>query len=83
MEQYRELDAGAFDTFEAQMYTMNEEAVKGLQANETKLYNGNLDESDYLGDAFRGNGYYFQKRTNRIQNDLPAQEDLKAYVRMI
>jgi len=84
MEQYRELDAaGAFDTFEAQMYTMNEEAVKGLQDKRNEaIYNGNLDESDYLGDAFRGNGYYFQKLvTNRIQNDLPAHvADLKAYI---
>ena len=84
MEQYRELDAaGAFDTFEAQMYTMNEEAVKGLQNKRNEaIYNGNLEESDYLGDAFRGNGYYFQKLvTNRIQNDLPAHvADLKAYI---
>ena len=84
MEQYRELDAaGAFDTFEAQMYTLNEEAVKGLQDKRNDaIYNGNLDESDYLGDAFRGNGYYFQKLvTNRIQNDLPAHvADLKAYI---
>ena len=84
MEQYRQLDAaGAFDTFEAQMSTMNEEAIKGLQDKRNKAINsGNLDESDYLGDAFRGNGYYFQKLvTNRIQNDLPAHvADLKAYI---
>ena len=84
MEQYRELDAaGAFDTFEAQMSTMSDEAVKGLQDKRNEaIYNGNLDESDYLGDAFRGNGYYFQKLvTNRVQNDLPAHvADLKAYI---
>ena len=84
MEQYRQLDAaGAFDTFEAQMSTMNEEAIKGLQDKRNKaIISGNLDESDYLGDAFRGNGYYFQKLvTNRIQNDLPAHvADLKAYI---
>jgi len=84
MEQYRELDAaGAFDTFEAQMYTMNEEAVNGLQDKRNEaISTGNLEESDYLGDAFRGNGYYFQKLvTNRIQNDLPAHvADLKAYI---
>ena len=84
MEQYRELDAaGAFDTFESQMYTMNEEAVKGLENKRNEaISTGNLEESDYLGDAFRGNGYYFQKLvTNRIQNDLPAHvADLKAYI---
>ena len=84
MEQYRQLDAaGAFDTFEAQMSTMSDEAVKGLQEKRNEaIYNGNLDESDYLGDAFRGNGYYFQKLvTNRVQNDLPAHvADLKAYI---
>ena len=84
MEQYRQLDAaGAFDTFEAQMSTMSAEAVKGLQDKRNEaIYNGNLDESDYLGDAFRGNGYYFQKLvTNRVQNDLPAHvADLKAYI---
>ena len=84
MEQYRQLDAaGAFDTFEAQMSTMSNEAVKGLQDKRNEaIYNGNLDESDYLGDAFRGNGYYFQKLvTNRVQNDLPAHvADLKAYI---
>ena len=84
MEQYRQLDAaGAFDTFEAQMSTMSDEAVKGLQDKRNEaIYNGNLDESDYLGDAFRGNGYYFQKLvTNRVQNDLPAHvADLKAYI---
>ena len=73
----------AFDTFEAQMSTMSDEAVKGLQDKRNEaIYNGNLDESDYLGDAFRGNGYYFQKLvTNRVQNDLPAHvADLKAYI---
>ena len=49
MEQYRELDAaGAFDTFEAQMYTLNEEAVKGLQDKRNDaIYNGNLDAVSY------------------------------------
>ena len=35
---------------------MSAEAVKGLQDKRNEaIYNGNLDESDYLGDAFRGN----------------------------
>ena len=84
MEQYRELDAaGAFNTFEAQMAAMSEEAVKGLQEKRNQaLLSNDISQADYLGDTFRVNGYYGQKLVaNRIKTEAQAHfTDLDATI---
>ena len=63
LEQYRELRAnGAFDSFDAVMSTMSEEASKEIQDKRNEaLLNNDITLADYLGDTFRVNGYYAQK----------------------
>ena len=63
LEQYRELRAnGAFDSFDAVMSTMSDEASKEIQDKRNEaLLNNDITLADYLGDTFRVNGYYAQK----------------------
>ena len=71
MEQYRELKAnGAFDSFGAAMYEMNEQAKEGLQEKRNQaMLSNDIEQADYLGDTYRVNGYYGQKLVaNEIKN---------------
>ena len=63
LEQYRELRAnGAFNSFDAVMSTMSEEASKEIQDKRNEaLLNKDITLADYYGDIYRTNGYYVQK----------------------